>query len=183
MNDRVIRELLFAFLDASNAKIRVFDELVINDSRADIVAVTNLITGFEIKGDGDSYTRLPLQIEEYSRHFERNYLVVGARHRKSSASHVPDYWGIVTVGESGVEVVREAVESPKFKWKLLLKLLWRKELAHILAAAGRKPSDFRGKTKTFMVNTAIKLLPPEQLRPLVCTELFERDYTLLKPRY
>jgi len=180
MIDSEIRETLCEYLDGRDNKIRIIDELVIGKARADIVAVTEILTGYEIKGDTDSYVRLPEQIKEYDRYFRQNWLVVGASHRKSAASHVPPYWGILCVAgpDSGtqVELQREAGDSSKFSVKKQLRLLWRNELAHILKA--NNLLNCSGKSKAYISRYLSETVPADILQQQICAELFERDWTI-----
>ena len=50
----------------------------------------NSLIGFEIKSDLDNYTRLAEQIKAYDLFFDENYLVVGAKHLKSSFEKICD---------------------------------------------------------------------------------------------
>jgi hypothetical protein len=63
MIDREIREALCTAIESRYAKVRIMDEFVIGKARADIVTVTDCLTGYEIKGDSDSYARLDAVIE------------------------------------------------------------------------------------------------------------------------
>ena len=180
MNDSEIREALCEYLDAQYDKIRLIDELVIGKARADIVTVTDILTGYEIKSDMDSYTRLPMQIKEYDQYFQRNWLGVGSSHSKSAIKHVPPHWGILCVTESvngiQLETLREAADSPKFSVKKQLRLLWRKELAHILKA--NKLLKCSGKSKAYISRYLTEIVPSDTLQLQICEELFERDWTI-----
>ena len=183
MLDYQIREILCDYLDDNYQKIRIMDEIVIGKARADLVAVTDIVTGYEIKSDADSYTRLPGQIKEYQKYFQKNYLVVGQRYRHSAATKVPDYWGIICVceneleGHTDVEVIREAKENPKFAMKWQLRLLWRNELVNI--AVSNALPKYSGKKKKIICDNLLARIPRKQLEHCVCEEFFERDYTLL----
>ena len=117
MVDSEIREALCNYIDERCDKVRIIDEFVIGKSRADIVTVTDRLTGYEIKGDTDAYTRLPLQVKEYTRCFQENYLVVGKSHRKSAEKHIPKRWGILFVYVSHdcpkIEILRASEASGK----------------------------------------------------------------------
>ena len=179
MNDVDIREELVVWLDSRYEKVRVFDELMIGKSRADIVAVTDCLTGYEIKGDADSYVRLPTQTKMYDWYFQRNFLVIGKSHRKSAEEHVPPHWGILCFRktESGfeTELMRDSQPNPKFKLAKQMSLLWRNELAHI-QKQNALPT-YRGKRKSFVIGQITASVPQEQLFAQICDELFERDYT------
>ena len=71
-----IRNILIAYLKASNHEIRIYQEKSIGTSICDVMAVTDRLTGYEIKSDLDNYFRLAGQIKAYDRFFDENYLVV-----------------------------------------------------------------------------------------------------------
>jgi hypothetical protein len=63
-------------------------------ARMDALLVADRISGFEIKSDVDSLTRLPRQIEAYGAVVERAILVVGDRHLAAGTATVPPWWAI-----------------------------------------------------------------------------------------
>ena len=69
MNDKAIRNILIAYLKASNHEIRIYQEKSIGTSICDVMAVTDRLTGYEIKSDLDNYFRLAGQIKAYDRLF------------------------------------------------------------------------------------------------------------------
>lgn len=181
LKDADIRDPLFWFLEEKYGKVRFFEELVMGDSRADGVMVTqDMLYGIEIKSDADSYTRLKTQIEDYDRFFDRNYIVVGRSHLRGVEEHIPYNWGIIVVreeeGKAVVELLREPEEaSPVFVPGKKLQLLWRQELAHILRRNGVRPPSKGGKPA---LRKLVRQKVPKDLLPrLICEELFERDYT------
>lgn len=193
MNDFEIREALCQFIeDTRNDKYRIIDEFVIRNARADIVVVTeDILIGYEIKGDTDSYARLPMQIKEYDVFFQNNYLVIGAAHKKSAAKHVPPYWGIICVSEKKaessktgkplpreiqVEVLREAARCKRYSFKKQFTLLWRSELKNILVA--NKLPKCSGKRRAVMRRFLLERVSVEALQKHLCAELLERDWTL-----
>jgi len=181
MNDSEIREELCNYLDEQFNKVRIMDEFVIGKSRADIVTVTNKLTGFEIKGDTDTYIRLPLQIKEYTRFFQENYLVVGKSHKKSAEKHIPKEWGLFLIymdnDDPKIEMIRASKPSKKriIIWNQL-GLLWRNELVNILQKNGLKKCS--GQTKLFIRRLLWKNVLQEKLLEQICEELFERDWTI-----
>lgn len=179
MLDPEIREALFYYLDCNFGKHRTFEEVPINNSRADIFAVTEHgLVGFEIKSDADSYTRLKSQVKNYDRFYDFNYIVIGVKHLKGVEKHVPAYWGIICVSENGVEVVRRHSANPKAALKKQLEFLWKTELKNILKRYSM-PS-YAQKSKSFIREKLMEKIPAEFLRKELYEELFERDYTLLK---
>lgn len=63
-------------------------------ARMDALLVADRISGFEIKSDVDSLTRLPRQVEAYGAVVERAVLVVGDRHLAAGTAAVPPWWTI-----------------------------------------------------------------------------------------
>ena len=185
MIDSEIREVLCNYIEERCNKVRIMDEFVIGKSRADIVTVTNKLTGFEIKGDKDTYIRLPLQIKEYTRCFQENYLVIGNSHRKSAEKQIPIKWGILLVymsqGEPKIEMIRASkiYEKSYVIWNQL-GLLWRNELVNMLKKNGLKKCV--GQTKYFIRKILWKNVLPEKLLEQICEELFERDWTVFGKR-
>jgi hypothetical protein len=180
MNDSDMREALVRYLEESVDKIRVIDELVIGDSRADIVTVTDHLTGYEIKSDADTYVRLRRQIGDYDAFFEENWLVVGKKHLSDATSHIPTHWGIVCVSgfddKQFVEEVRAPVRNSKFSMINQLSLLWRDELLRVLNMCGL--NKYAAKRKTYLAKVLASRAPEAKLRQLICDELFERDWTI-----
>ncbi|NCE64939.1 hypothetical protein D1159_10160 [Pseudoflavonifractor sp. 524-17] len=71
MNAQEIKNILIAYLKTANREIRIYQEKSIGDAVCDLMAVTNCLTGYEIKSDLDNYQRLNHQITAYDR-FLRN---------------------------------------------------------------------------------------------------------------
>ena len=89
MKDREIRKILIEYLKASNSRIRVFQEKSIGTSVCDVMAVTDCLTGYEIKSDADNYQRFESQRHAYDRFFDQNYIVVGESHVRSASFRYP----------------------------------------------------------------------------------------------
>lgn len=180
--DKEIREALFDFLDETYGKNRIIEEKQIGKSRADVVMVIpNAVVGIEIKSDADTYTRLKRQVRDYNKYFDYNYVVVGSTHGLHIAEHVPKCWGIITVEEIGDNVdfylVREATNNPKVQWKRKLSMLWRPELAHIQEL--NHMYKYKQKSKDFVIDKILEIVPEDVLQAQLCEELFERDYNTI----
>ena len=179
--DEDIREPLFEYLESFYGKVRFLEEKVTGKARADVVMVLpGEICGIEIKSDADSYARLPSQIKNYDRFYDRNYIVAGSSHGGHVASHVPPYWGIITVelidGAVDFYRLREAEPNPKVKLDAKMSLLWRQELCHILHE--NDLPKYTGKSRKFIVGKLIDKVPKDILDGQASEELFERDYTV-----
>lgn len=189
LKDKDIREPLFDFLEMSFGKIRIMEEKTMGRSRADVVMVMeHALAGIEIKSDADSYARLQRQVKDYNRFFDYNIIVVGTSHALHVAEHVPDYWGIITVEEIGGQpdfyFYRKMQENPKrekaVKLRNQLSILWRPELAHIQELNGMH--KYSQKSKAYVMGKILEQVPEEILKPQICGELFERDYTAIEEK-
>ena len=73
----------------------------INESPFDLVVGDEdglSLTGFEIKGDTDNYSRLKTQLQHYLFAFNEVYLVL---HKKEKPEWLPDFVGVIRVFEDG----------------------------------------------------------------------------------
>ena len=178
--DKDIREPLFEFLEESYGKIRILEEQVMGQSRADIVMVVpDALYGIEIKSDADTYVRLERQVKDYDRYYDYNIVVVGTSHANHIREHVPDWWGIITVEKEGEKtdfyLMREPKENPEMNWNHKIEILWRPELAHIQEL--NKMYAYKQKNKQFVADKIVETVPLEILAKQLSEELFERDYT------
>lgn len=179
--DEDIREPLFDYLEDYYGKVRIFEEIIIGRSRADILALTETdIIGIEIKSDADSYERLKGQVRSYNKYCDYNYIAVGRSHEKQVDKHIPAEWGILVLsvesGEILVSQKREAEPNPKLKKDCQITLMWRPELQRILEK--NNLPKYKQKSKHFVQQKLLEKLDWQILKTQMCEELFERDYTL-----
>lgn len=178
--DKDIREPLFEFLEDRYGKVRLLEEQVMGQSRADIVMVVpKALYGIEIKSDADTYARLERQVRDYNLYYDYNMVVVGTSHAAHIEEHVPDWWGIITVEQDGEKtdfyLMREARENPQMDWSHKIEILWRPELAHIQEL--NRMYAYKQKSKRFVADKIVETVEPETLGEQLSEELFERDYT------
>lgn len=179
--DTDIREPLFDYLEERFGKTRIFEEKIIGRSRADLLLLTEgEIIGLEIKSDADTYERLTRQVKDYEKYCDANYIVIGRSHEKHVKEHVPETWGILAVEVCGREFwiteQRPAMPNPKMKRELQITLVWRPELQHLLEI--NHLPKYKQKSKRFVQQKLLEKMDWEILKPQICEELFERDYTL-----
>ena len=176
MNDKQIRSILISYLQTKDKPVRIYSEKAIGNSICDILAVTDKLTGYEIKADNDDYRRLPAQTRSYDRFCDENYVVVGRSHVQSVQIRVPEHWGIICIDEGSVSVIREASKNNKVSAKAGLSLLWKIELKNILIK--HDMPTFAQQNKAYLINQLIKRIDESELRADVAYELFNRDYTV-----
>lgn len=134
MNDPEIRELLAPKLAHY---VCTLGELTIGNqtgdmTRADVVGFTaDAMHGFEIKGDGDTLKRIPLQLACYQRTFSRVTFVVTMKHLKKLLPMLPPGTGVWVAEEDGVHEWLPAMRHNKQEKAWLLGLLWVEELKEL----------------------------------------------------
>lgn len=180
--DMDIREPLYDYLEERFGKTRLFEEIPIGKSRADILMLTDeLLIGVEIKSDADTYVRLKRQILDYNKYCDINYVVVGKSHEKHIEEHIPKCWGVLVVMAEGsritIEEKRAADSNLRMKKELQITLLWRAELQHLLEV-NHLPM-YKQKSKKFVQQKLLEKTEWAKLKLQMCEELFERDYTLI----
>ena len=136
--------------------------------------------GIEIKSDHDSYTRLEGQVKHYNQYFDYNMVVVGSKHAHSIESHVPDFWGIITVedveGKCDFYILRREQKNPFCDIKRKASLLWKSELQELQKKYAYP--KYQNKSKSFLVNYLLERISEEQLQRDFSHLLLERDYTI-----
>ncbi len=185
LHDKDIREPLFDFLEESYGKIRIIEEKIIGDSRADIIMVMpDAICGIEIKSDADTYTRLAGQVKDYDKFCDMNIVAVGSRHGLHICEHVPPHWGVITVeeenGGADFYFLRKPAKNPNVNPEKKLSLLWRNELAQIQSM--NDMPKYKEKSRAFVAKKIVAMtekIGAENLARQISDILFERDYTLV----
>ncbi len=145
-------------------------------SIADVVVLNGTSTAYEIKTDYDDYSRLSVQLADYSRCFERTYVVVSPRRAAAALAAVPGHVGVISVNRRGsMSEERPAESDPdRLKHSALFGLLHRAETLRVLArtlgyVVDVPPADLWGRTRDLF-----SALPIEFAHSQVVTELRER---------
>lgn len=77
-------------------------------------------------------------------------------------------------------ILRRPERNTKRNMLQKISLLWRPELAHILA--GAKLPKYSGKNKKYVTKVIVDKISEDELDRLISEELFERDYTAFEDR-
>lgn len=175
MNDKAIRNILIAYLKASNHEIRIYQEKSIGTSICDVMAVTDRLTGYEIKSDLDNYSRLAGQIKAYDRFFDENYLVVSKSRCQSAQYHVPDYWGILCIENDNITLFREALGNQQVSRRNQLTILWKLELKNLLVR--NNMPLYAQRDRKYISEQLATTVEPSLLGRQITRELLQRDYS------
>ena len=175
MNAQEIKNILIAYLKATNREIRIYQEKSIGDAVCDLMTVTDCLTGYEIKSDLDNYQRLGRQIKAYDLFFEQNYIVIGGRHLNTAARRLPDHWGIITI-QSDQVVIHRAARAGKPDCARQLAVLWKLELTNLLTKTSLPLYTY--KSKQYIIDRIVERLDEAEIKRHVAYELMHRDYAL-----
>jgi hypothetical protein len=115
--------------------------LCLGETRVDVAAVNGRISGWEIKSDQDRLSRLPKQVQLYSRVLDEAVIVAAGRHIDKVEQLVPAWWGIVWAkpsecGEATLIYKRKPRLNKSVDPFSLAQLLWRDEAYQILKRHG-----------------------------------------------
>lgn len=109
-------------------------------ARMDALLVADRISGFEIKSDVDSLTRLPRQIEAYGAVVERAVLVVGDRHLAAGTAVIPPWWTVWGArwrdNEVIIREVRRGRLNPNLNPLAITSFMSRDDLSEALRVRG-----------------------------------------------
>lgn len=128
----------------------VIDELGIahGKNRADIAVLNGTFHCFEIKSSKDTLSRLPEQIQEYSKCFEKVSVIAAPNHIAKLTTMLPNWCGLVvaTKGPKGAisfRTVKRPRKSPQIEIAAMAHFLWRKEIIEILMQLGINEKDLK----------------------------------------
>lgn len=176
MNDKAIRNILIAYLKASNHEIRIYQEKSIGTSICDVMAVTDRLTGYEIKSDLDNYFRLAGQIKAYDRFFDENCLVVSKSHCQSAQYHVPNHWGILCIENDNITLFRKALGNQQVSRRNQLTILWKLELKNLLVR--NNMPLYAQRDRKYISEQLASTVEPGLLGRQITRELLQRDYSV-----
>lgn len=154
------------------------DELsVCGMARVDVAVINGTFSAYELKSARDTLTRLPAQVEWYSKVVDQATLVVADRHLDHAAKLLPSWWGITAAsGEKEVDlaVERTADRNPCVDPQALVRLMWRSET---LAALEDRDlaTGLRSKPKAALWDALASALPIDDLRLVVRQSLKARE--------
>lgn len=176
MKDKEIRNILVAYLQATNQEMRIYQEKSIGSSICDVMAVTDQLIGYEIKSDSDNLLRLDNQIKAYNLFFDKNYIVVSERFAFSVRDVVPETWGIIRIQNDSVVIEREAENNKEVSRYNQLSILWKIELKNLLIK-NQLPLCAQ-KDKGYIKNYLFKNVDALELGQQIAEELLNRDYSI-----
>jgi hypothetical protein len=168
-----IRTELERIVRQSDPTARLIPELGVRGGagRIDLAAAGSELAGWEIKGSRDSLVRLARQANLYSQIFDRLTLVATERHLVAAHDRLPEWWGLMSVGDGVLTIQRPPERNPAPDPMALAELLWKDEAVAIVEQRlGRR---LRGPRRTVwqqLVDSTSDL----EIAQLVCSQLRQR---------
>ncbi|MFE8063797.1 sce7726 family protein [Priestia aryabhattai] len=180
LKDSDIRELLIKELEnkySKDSSTKIVHEMGIlhGQTRVDVAVINGVLHGYEIKSESDTLVRLPTQMVDYNKVFDRMTIVVQRNYLNKVRDIIPSWWGITLVtryrGELHLRILRKGKLNPNVDPFSLSHLLWRREALDILKERGlqrgylSKPRDeiYRKICSSITLNE-IKLIVNQQLK-------------------
>ncbi|GEN29618.1 hypothetical protein HVA01_32640 [Halovibrio variabilis] len=121
----------------------VIDELGVSHGkkRADIAVLNGTFHCFEIKSSKDSIVRLPEQLSEYSKCFEKISIISAPNHIQKIMAILPPWCGLIvaTKGAKGAvafKTIKRPRKNPNLEVTAIAHFLWRKEIIELLTTLG-----------------------------------------------
>lgn len=147
MNDPEIRATLVEHLRKSDASASVLHEVPIryarghfDAGRADVLAVSGFVFGYEIKSEADNRARLRRQVPAYEAICDFCTIVVGLRHLPHVRATLPASWGILVATDGGLRRERQATRNVDVDPAAIARQLWKDECVAMLKEHGMTPA-------------------------------------------
>ena len=185
IRDAEVRPALRRYLQREKPAYRnmvLIEELGLcqGQARIDLLTVSGVLHGYEIKSNRDRLTRLASQAATYGRVLDRVTLVVCPRHIEAALQLVPKWWGVLLVRGSAEAVslnpFRPAAENPDQDPRALVELLWRDEALQLLAHHNAQ-AGVRSKRRPVVWDRVCEVLDVTEIRSAVRCRLRSRAAT------
>ncbi len=173
----VDKDVRHAFYEYIRPKLRgsmFVHELVLQlgreEGRVDLVAIDNELSGFEIKSDADTLTRLKRQVRLYSKVMHRMSLVVTLKHLAGATRIAPEYWGIYTYLSGNITEVRAPSPSAVICFRSMTGLLWKDSALQLLNEHGLD-KGFARKAKHYLHEHIFEKIGSEHIQAADCRQM------------
>ncbi|EHB62692.1 sce7726 family protein [Paenibacillus lactis] len=127
---------------SNSSETLIINEMSVSQgvSRVDVAVLNGIMQGYEIKSESDKLVRLPLQVNEYNKVFERMTIVTADNYLEDVRKIIPSWWGIIKVsnkkGIASLRTVKKGRLNPSLDPLALAQLLWRDEAVDLLKKRG-----------------------------------------------
>ncbi|MED0759145.1 sce7726 family protein [Aneurinibacillus thermoaerophilus] len=159
---------------------RIVNEMAVcqGTSRVDIAVINGVIHGYEIKSESDTLNRLPSQMNDYNRVFDRVTIVTASDYLEKVRDIVPEWWGIICVknknGKPILRKIKKGRKNPSQDALALVQLLWRDEALSILKERGLH-KGYLSKPRQKLFERLVETIPLKELKLEVNRLLKQRE--------
>ncbi|HHW36803.1 MAG TPA: sce7726 family protein [Bacillales bacterium] len=183
LRDNDIRKVLISELYSrysNDNDTRIVNEMGVlhGQSRVDVAVINGIFHGYEIKSESDNLLRLPSQINDYNKVFDRVTIVVQRNYLDSVRNMIPKWWGIMLVTKNknafNIREVRQGRLNNDVDPYSLSHLLWREEALAILKEKGLQ-KGYLSKPRKEIYEKLSNSLEINELRKLVSKQLRLRE--------
>ena len=154
----------------------VFEELVIDNCKADLVIINSKSTVYEIKTELDSLKRLNRQLDTYMNVFEYTYVVTYEKNINSVLKVIPENVGVIILTEKyTLKTIKKAKSNlNNIKSSNMFDMLRKKEYLNIIQKVYKKIPDVPN-TKIYSVSKQLfERIPSERAHKMMINELKKR---------
>lgn len=148
LRDPEIRRALRKWIRSNRDPHLICDEIPVKDASSliDLVAITDKIHAYEIKGRTDKMTRVENQVKHSSAIAHLASVVATENHVDAILEATPEWWEVIRVSHDDsmgiqMEVVREGSLNPSGSFQIAAMTLWKREMLDILRAQGLKAEE------------------------------------------
>ncbi|ELO1026043.1 TPA: sce7726 family protein [Pseudomonas aeruginosa] len=151
--------------------------------RLDLAYVTNNeMVAIEIKSERDSLFRLPGQLDEYSKYFDRIVVVAASKFVSQIISMVDSSVEIFEVSQEGLKVCRRGKKVASVKKESYVELMTKREVLILAKMVGIRTSDLPMYELKVEVLDRIGKLSKEKVKA-VLLHGFEKRFSLSSNRF
>ncbi len=158
----------------------IIDELGIahGRNRIDVAVINGCIHGYEIKSAKDTLSRLPQQIENYSKCLERLSVIAAPEHIQEASKIIPDWCGLVEADKGArggirFRTIRRSQKNISVDFVAMAHFLWRSEVIEILSELGAPGTDIKG-PRVQLYRKLSEFIPTSELSRLIKREFMAR---------
>jgi len=131
-------------------------EIKADKSRLDYLRINGASISYEIKSELDNLIKLEKQINDYSKLFEYNYIVIHSNHLKNAKEIIPKNYGIVNITKNKFIIEKEARLNKNIDPLKQIELLTKKEIKKAFGIDKEESNKIIKKFKKKEINLIFK---------------------------
>jgi hypothetical protein len=179
LRSALVVQVLSTHLGDVNTLVRHELGICAGRRRVDVAVINGEISGWEIKSDEDTLTRLAGQVEAYGQVLDRATLVTTQRWEECARRRIPEWWGITIVKETSTgKLIQECRRSEDNSGRVdpmsVAQLLWRQEALDELRERGQA-RGLSSKARHYVWERLAEVISLDELRGVIRARLKARS--------